>query len=745
MKPSARSILRSYLLVLLPLLAFAGVAHAQPAEDPGLSEPAPAPAKPTPPPPAPRPQTAAPAPTPPPAPRATTPPPSATTETRERVDTQVTWEGAGATVAGDDLYERVAPSTVYGPIGLYRTFTGDVGRANHFRVGINVQGFQQSSFLIAGNSSIPGDTNSRVLGNLTIDYTPWKYLELYLAVFNSVNQNTRSESPPARKDPEVILGLGDVALGVKGRLPVTPWLDLGLHLGLKLFTGVSKDTPEGAATSFASDVIASFDLRHAAATAKVPLRFHINFGYVYDNSINLLPSGQCATSTSNDACIRSRVVETFAYGIAPSRFRIAAAIDAPITLGSVGLEPFFEYHSEIAVGDGDQTIVKALLNDPSVSNDRLTNPAANFFTWGVRVRPISGLVLDAGMDIGLSSPGFQYGSPQPQWNVIVGAGFDYDAAAGPGRTKVVTKTVTREVLPVEGRVRGIVRDAKTKKPLIGALVRYVSRPLNAQLTGDDGKFLSYDLPTGPLTLEVSRDDYEAMRVETTVPANGETAVEVLLTAKPPQNGTLHVKVSDETSAPIAGAAVHVVSPTGAVVEPEPEGPGAFGVKLPAGEYALDILAEGYLSRQRMVSMQVGQQQSVDVMLRKKPATSHVALGKNEIVIKGIIHFGTNNAEIKPDGQQLLDEVADVLVKNPQIRRVRVEGHTDNRGGAEHNMELSKARAAAVVEYLNKQGIDPTRLESQGFGSTQPLVPNSTPGNRAKNRRVTFRILEGAGG
>ena len=54
-----------------------------------------------------------------------------------------------------------------------------------------------------------------------------------------------------------------------------------------------------------------------------------------------------------------------------------------------------------------------------------------------------------------------------------------------------------------------------------------------------------------------------------------------------------------------------------------------------------------------------------------------------------------------------------------------------------------SRAASVVAYLVKQGIDQTRLESEGYGATQPLVPNLTPANRAKNRRVAFKIIDSA--
>jgi outer membrane protein OmpA-like peptidoglycan-associated protein len=736
---------RTLLRLTLPLLLLGApaAAVAQPADDPGL-EAAPAPPQPT----ARNPQpTATPAPSP-----ATTNAPSvpvaampAAAGTEEHVETKVAY-GPGA--AGVDLYERTAAPMVAGPIGLLRTITGDAGRGNNFRVSLHLQAFQQDDFLVSGANGLKGDSNSRFVGDLTIDYTPWKYLELYLSLLNSSNQNTRPETPPARTDPEVILSLGDVAAGVKGRLPVTPWLDLAVHLGLRFFNSVSAVSVDGAATNFSPDLIASFDLRHAAATRRVPLRFHINFGYLLDNSIHLLPKGLCAGSTSNDACIRSRVVETFAYGIGASRFRLAGAVDAPIALlaGRLGIEPFFEYHAEVAIGDGDQTVLKALRNDPAIQADRITGNSLQYLTFGVRVRPVGGLVLDAGLDVGLSSPGFQYGPPVPQWNVILGATYAYDPTAG--RSKVVTRTVTRETPEptpvVEGKLRGVVRDAQTKKPIGGATVRYVTRRANPQLTADDGSFVSYGFAPGPISLEVSRDDYDVARVDSVIPANGETPVEVLLTAKPPANGVLRGHVTDSAGAPVANATARLTnSASGAVIDAESEGAGGFVAKLPAGDYLVDVGAEGYLSRTARVAIAAGQPQTMDVVLHKKPARSHVSISKGEIKIRGTIHFGTNNAKLRPDGEQIVDEVADLLTHHPEIKKVRVEGHTDNRGNAQHNLKLSKARAAAVVAYLIKQGIDPARLESEGYGSTRPLVPNITAAQRAKNRRVAFKILENA--
>jgi OOP family OmpA-OmpF porin len=640
-----------------------------------------------------------------------------------------------------DLYERVVVPTVAGPIGLARTLTGDVGQAGHLRVGLDLQIFKQDSFIVSPSGSNGGDSNKRFIGDIDINYTPWKYLELYLALASSTNTNTRPEVAPARLDPSSILVLGNAAFGVKARLPVTHWLDFGLHLGLKLLESAKSSTIEGDATSFTADFVASFDLRHATHFA-VPLRFHLNAGYFVDNSIHILPS-ECTTSTSNDACIRSRAVETFAYGVAPSRVRLAFAVDAPITLGhlhQVGLEPFVEYHVEVAVGSGDTIMKNALAGDTTLHSGGVSGDTQQFLTMGLRVRPVSGLALQAAVDVGLSSFGFQYGSPQPAWNLILGAAFDFDLVHS-GRAKVVTTTITRESVQTrtEGKVRGIIRDAVTKKALGGAIVKYTDRRINAQVAADDGSFVSAPMPPGPITIEASREDYEPAKTQVVVPQDGEAAIELALTPKPPQLGQVHVKVSDDAGLPLA-AGVRLNGAT--VIDAEQTGVGDLTAKAPAGDYSMDVVAGGYLAKQRTVTVVSGQPQTIEIVLHKQPLQSHVTIAKDEIVIKGVIHFGTNTAEIKPDGQQLLDEVADVLVKNPGVRRVRVEGHTDNRGDANHNLELSKARAAAVVAYLVKEGIAPARLESEGFGASQPLVPNLTAANRAKNRRVTFKILDG---
>jgi len=116
---------------------------------------------------------------------------------------------------------------------------------------------------------------------------------------------------------------------------------------------------------------------------------------------------------------------------------------------------------------------------------------------------------------------------------------------------------------------------------------------------------------------------------------------------------------------------------------------------------------------------------------------------SKLVILEPINFEYNQAVIKRDSYPILDAVVASLQGYEDIQLVEVAGHTDERGNDDYNLDLSNRRAAAVVKHLIDKGVDPKRLESQGYGETQPILKESTQKAWAKNRRVEFLILKRA--
>ncbi len=104
-----------------------------------------------------------------------------------------------------------------------------------------------------------------------------------------------------------------------------------------------------------------------------------------------------------------------------------------------------------------------------------------------------------------------------------------------------------------------------------------------------------------------------------------------------------------------------------------------------------------------------------------------------------IQFETGKAIIKPVSYGILNEVAKIL-KEYNYYNVSIDGYTDNTGKADLNLKLSQERAKAALDYLVKQGVEASRMTSQGFGITKPIADNKTAAGRAQNRRVEFNLI-----
>ncbi|MBC7737204.1 MAG: OmpA family protein, partial [Candidatus Saccharibacteria bacterium] len=120
--------------------------------------------------------------------------------------------------------------------------------------------------------------------------------------------------------------------------------------------------------------------------------------------------------------------------------------------------------------------------------------------------------------------------------------------------------------------------------------------------------------------------------------------------------------------------------------------------------------------------------------------AEACLGRFEILSRaGNITFRSASATLNVAGSAILNQIVDIISRCPDIR-VEIGGHTDDDGSDAANMRLSERRAAAVKTWLVSKGIAPDRLVSQGYGEANPLVPNDSSQNMARNRRIEFRAL-----
>jgi outer membrane protein OmpA-like peptidoglycan-associated protein len=109
-----------------------------------------------------------------------------------------------------------------------------------------------------------------------------------------------------------------------------------------------------------------------------------------------------------------------------------------------------------------------------------------------------------------------------------------------------------------------------------------------------------------------------------------------------------------------------------------------------------------------------------------------------ITLTGNVLFTSGKWDLLPGAQVKLNEVAEAL-KAQKDRDIVVEGHTDNQGTVQSNLELGQKRADSVRTYIVSRGVEPARITASGIGQARPLIDNSTPENRANNRRVEIII------
>jgi len=163
--------------------------------------------------------------------------------------------------------------------------------------------------------------------------------------------------------------------------------------------------------------------------------------------------------------------------------------------------------------------------------------------------------------------------------------------------------------------------------------------------------------------------------------------------------------------------------------------GDFLATITAGKnYGLNISKPGYLFYSENFSL-VGHTSSNPFFITALLEPIEVG---NKVILKNIF-FDTNKYQLQPDSRAELQKLIEFMELNPTVK-IEISGHTDNVGNDISNQTLSENRAKSVYDFLISGKIDPSRMVFKGYGKTQPIAPNDSDENRAKNRRTEFKII-----
>lgn len=630
-------------------------------------------------------------------------------------------EGATDEVAKDELAPARAGESVPGATTANLSYDGGLGFQRlgvaagggnmTFRAGFFGQIFSMS------NAIRQEDRNTRVAGMLLIQGTFLDYLSVNLGIGAKNNVNSFGQ-------PEAMLSQGDMHLGVRGFYPVNDFLSLGGDLTLYFPTSFGDAGLAGSATSVRPRLLASLDVERLSE-GSVPLDAHFNVGYRLDNSENTVPDG---TTLSR--------IERFAYEVS-AYDQVEVGVGAELRLPYI--RPFFAYYMGLPVAGPDNVCGQPGLDCVA---DAGFGAFPKLLTLGAKAEPIENLGIHASVDLGLSTrqaAGLPMTAP---YTINLGLSWTIDPT--PKVEYVVEEKIVEKEKIIEKDISrvyidGVVIDNITEKPISGARVEYVDTGLTAQSSQDkDGTFRSYGFAYGSeVKMQVSHPDYKPSEVIATL-GKEDMKFTVKLEALP-RKAFVEGKVLDNTGKPINNARLNLDGerdfnfPVDAA--------GQFTGEIKPGTYSVTAKADGFLTQGRELVVKQDERLSIEFMLTPAPKKELAKLGADKIEILDKVFFDKNKATIQSQSFQLLDSVAAIMAENPQIKKIQVEGHTDDSGKADFNMELSQSRAEAVRDYLIKKGVSASRLSAKGFGQGDPIVPNTSSRNRGLNRRVEFEIVD----
>lgn len=671
--------------------------------------------------------------------------------------------------------------------GLLHTSYAGSGAPGSLRVGFITSYFTGTGFLCEGGrcnyntSNNPAgatadDEVTRIGAHLSMNATLLPFLEAYLGFHASATENDQSR-------PRLLQVLGDTNIGLKGFMPWQPdsVFSVGGELQLWLLNGTGGVGLDGSGTSYAIRGLATADLNnHTNPDDRIPLKINANLGYKFDNSGELVGDTEKARNGQ-------KITRIERYGLDINRvdtFQIGLGLEGMFDY----VHPFAEWTIDVPMNRQDYVCNESRkeVGDGCLGNDAGFGTSPSRITLGARAYPgIDGLSLLAAFDIGTgaTSSFIQEVAPESPWTLYLGLGWAADTKKEPPIIKEVqVEKPAAAPVAADRYIAGTVVEKGANTPVGGAIIRFDGRNLTGMVANDDGTFRTIDLEPGTYTFTVKADGYRDGQCQATVPAAGMGAAPAFggppgytapaypgapaaapmgpgmapapanqptivnmtceLEALPKVGNIVGALVDGESNQPVATASVKITDKLNRELELSADASGAFRFEnVPPGPAKITVTANGYFTSVTELEVKPQEDLRATISLNKRPKAPNVTVVANEVKLKKQVHFAHDAATIEPDSAALLEEIADVLKNRAEIAKIEIQGHTDNTGSPVYNQRLSQQRADAVRDALIKLGVEGSRLDAKGYGQDKPLVPNVSPANRARNRRVQLMITQ----
>ncbi len=593
-----------------------------------------------------------------------------------------------------------------GPLGFGRFTFADTGTPGSVRISLDGSFFQLNRFPVKG-------TDRLLTGELTLGWTIIRPIEVFAAYQNTSNSNRSST-------PAIIQAQGDAVIGAKVGGPVGPFRLAGdLRGGLK----------NGLGADYLTAQTSDFEIRALGSTGgragEGSLQLELNLGFLIGKDKDALNP---LINEQNSALLFGTGISGYYQFVAGLLLHYDLQIASPF----LGV-------------DFDEPLGVSVTN-LRASKTTLGQATAKRLTAGVRIRTGFIGALDVGLTGGLGTGVIGFARTEP-WLLTIAYSFGFDPAFYRQPPPPPPPAPPAPPKPVTVALRGTITDRTTSAPIFGVVVTPTGGLPVA--TGPDGSFVTRDLKPGPVELRFERDGYQGGAVTLTV--NEQTAPIAVRLDPLPAAPVAPVQVAPPPAPPSGFIAGSLLGPDGGVqadirisgttsqnLRTNPDG--SFSAKLLAGRYDVLALPDGFFARSASVTVSTDQVVSLVMRTQPRSKSGEVTLDNDAIKFAKAYALDEKRATPTPAQNELLAEVADIVVRNPD-RKLVVSVHSDEpHGSSGDRIDWTEQRAGAIREALVAAGAPADRIDAHGLGTTQPIVPQTSREAAKQNRRVEMILV-----